>query len=434
MPDQIKEPYRIGIAGLGTVGSGVVKVLQENTELIAKRAGRSVEITLVADLDKDKDRGVDLCAYEWAETLDDMANNSQVDVVVELIGGAGGAAKDLVEKALEAGKHVVTANKALLAHHGFDLAKLAEKNAVTLAYEAAVAGGIPIIKTLREGLSANQIESIYGILNGTCNYILSEMRESGRDFDDVLKEAQEKGYAEADPTFDVDGIDAAHKLVLLGALAFGVKPDFDALDIEGIRHITAQDISYADELGYRIKLLGIARRNGEKLMQTLSPCLVPVKSALGNVEGVFNAVLTQGDFVDKTMIEGRGAGAGPTASSVVADIIDLAKGNGLPAFGVKAAELKEAQWEDAENINAQCYIHLKVSDVPGVIADVTACLKAEDVSIDSFIQKGHDDDGSASVMIVTHEAAFFAIRQAVSTIEELPCVLDKPTLLRIEEI
>lgn len=431
---QQQKPYRIGIAGLGTVGAGVVKVLQENAALIEQRAGRSIEIVSVTASNKNKDRGVDLSAYDWADSLADMANDARLDAVIELIGGADGDAKQLVEKALEAGKDVVTANKALLAHHGFELAKLAEENSKTLAYEAAVAGGIPIIKSLREGLSANQIESLYGILNGTCNYILTEMRETGREFEDVLKEAQEKGYAEADPTFDVDGIDAAHKLVLLGALAFGIKPDFDSLDIQGIRHITSKDIQYASELGFRIKLLGMARRSGAKVMQSMEPCLVPIKSALGSVEGVFNAVLTQGDFVDKTMMEGRGAGEGPTASSVVADIIDLAKGNGLPTFGVKASDLKQAQWESPDNIICQCYIHLKVEDKSGVLADITACLKNENLSIDSFIQREHEEDGSAVVVIVTHKAPFSAIKAAVQAAQELPCVLDKPTLLRIEDI
>ena len=343
-------------------------------------------------------------------------------------------AKKLVEKALAAGKHVITANKALLAHHGFNLAQSAEKHNVTLAYEAAIAGGIPIVKNLREGLSANQIETVYGILNGTCNYILTQMQDTGRDFEEVLQEAQEKGYAEADPSFDIDGIDAAHKITLLSALAFGAKPAFDALDIHGIGNITLKDIRYAHDLGFRIKLLGMARREGKKVIQTLEPCLVPIKSALGNVDGVFNAVLTKGDFVGETMMEGRGAGAGPTASSVIADIIDLAKGNGLPAFGVQVSDLKEAQWEGAENINGACYIHMKVQDVSGVLADITACLKAENVSIDSFIQRGHNADGTASVVILTHKALFSDIKKAVDAAQQLPCVLAQPTLLRIEEI
>ncbi len=430
----VQDPFRVSIAGLGTVGAGVVKILQDNAALIEQRAGRPVEIIAVSARDKDKDRGVDLSAYDWVDTLEAMASDPRVHAVIELIGGENGVAKDLVEKALTAGKHVVTANKALLAKHGMSLAQLAEKSAVALAYEAAVAGGIPIIKALREGLSANQVESLYGILNGTSNYILSEMRESGRNFSVVLKEAQEKGYAEADPTFDVDGIDAAHKLALLTALAFGVKPDFAMLDVKGIRDITAQDINYADELGFRIKLLGMAKRVGEKIIQTVEPVLVPIKSALGNVEGVFNAVMTQGDFVDKTMMEGRGAGAGPTASSVVADIIDLAKGNVLPVFGVKTDNLKQAQWAGAESLYGSCYVHLKVKDSPGVIAEVAACFKEKEVSIESFIQRGHEKDGVVSVVILTHKAPFTAVQSSIEKIEKLACVLDKPLLLRIEDV
>ena len=433
MPEK-NEPYRIGIAGLGTVGAGVIKLLQDNGTLIEQRAGRPIEIVSVTASNKNKDRGVDLSSYEWAETLEDIANNPTLNAVIELIGGSEGDAKKLVEDALKQGKSVVTANKALLAHHGFDLAKLAEENLSTLAYEAAIAGGIPVVKALREGLSANQIESLYGILNGTCNYILTEMRETGRNFDDVLKEAQEKGYAEADPTFDVDGIDAAHKLVLLGALAFGVKPDFDSLNIQGIRHITSEDIEYAGELGYRIKLLGMAQRVGEKIIQSMEPCLVPIKSALGSVEGVFNAVLTEGNFVDKTMMEGRGAGAGPTASSVVADIIDLAKGNGLQTFGVAASALKQPEWDDPDNLVKPCYIHMRVEDKSGVLADITSCLKNENVSIDSFIQRSHKKDGSASIAIMTHEAKISAVKSALDKISELGCLLDKPTLLRVENM
>lgn len=434
MLEKNKTPFRVAIAGLGTVGVGVVKILTENAALIEQRAGRAIEIIAVTARSKNKDRGVDLSSYEWAETLPDLANNKNVDAVLELIGGSEGVVKALVEDSLRSGKHVVTANKALLAHHGFDLAQLAEKHSVCLAYEAAIAGGIPIVKNLREGLAANKINSLYGILNGTCNYILSEMRASGRDFDVVLQEAQEMGYAEADPSFDVDGIDAAHKLSLLGALAFGVKPDFDALDIQGIRHITSDDISYADELGFRIKLLGIARREGDAIMQTMEPCLVRTESALGSVEGVFNAILTQGDFVDKTMMEGRGAGEGPTASSVVADIIDLAKGNGLPTFGVNTEFLQDATWQGMEDVSSEAYIHLKVDDSSGVIADITACLKVEDVSIDSFIQRGNDGGEAVSVVIMTHASPFLSIKRAVAAVENLPCVLDKPTLLRIEEV
>lgn len=434
MSETSQKPYRIGVAGLGTVGAGVVKLLQDNHDIVAKHAGRPVEIVSVTASNKNKDRGVDLSSYQWMDSLTDMIDSSDIDAVIELIGGSDGAVKEMVEGALQKGKDVVTANKALLAHHGFDLSKLAEENKVNLAYEAAVAGGIPIIKALREGLSANQISSLYGILNGTCNYILSEMRETGRDFDDVLKEAQEKGYAEADPSFDVDGIDAAHKLALLGALAFGVKPDFDKLDIQGIRDIESRDIRHADELGYRIKLIGMARRVGKNFVQVMEPCLVPIQSALGSVEGVFNAVMTEGDFVDKTMIEGRGAGAGPTASSVVADIIDLARGNNLPAFGVQSTELKDIAWQNADALPYGAYIRLKVEDKSGVLADITTCLKDNEVSVDSFLQHPRKQEGEATIVILTHEAPFKDIKAAVEKLGNLPCVLDKPMLMRVEEV
>lgn len=434
MFDVSKQPFRIGLAGLGTVGVGVVKILQENADIIAERAGRSIQIISVIAGDKKKDRGVDLGAYDWADSLDDMASDERLDAVVEVVGGSGDEIKNFVEAALQNKKHVVTANKALMAHHGFDLAKRAEKNNVTIMYEAAVAGGIPVIKTLREGLAANNIKSLYGILNGTCNYILTEMRETGRDFGDVLKEAQAKGYAEADPTFDIEGVDAAHKLSLLGALVFGVKPDFQSLNITGISHITAEDIEFAGDLGYRIKLLGVVSQKDRNYIQSVEPCLVPIGSPMGSVEGVFNAVYTDGDFVDKTMMEGRGAGEGPTASSVVADIIDLARGNIFPVFGVQTDHLREVTWQGSEKLSSQAYIHLHVRDEPGVLADVTMSLKTNNISIDSFIQHGHKHEEKTSVVIVTHKAMFLEISKALSEVEKLASVLDKPTLLRIEDI
>lgn len=426
--------FKISIAGLGTVGAGVIDVLQQNADLILARAGRPIEIISVSASNKSKDRGVDISYYEWADSLESMALDPRIDMVVECIGGANGHAKDLVEKALENGKHVVTANKALMAEHGLALSKIAEVNNVSLMYEAAVAGGVPVIKALREGLSANKITSIHAILNGTCNYILSEMRKTGRDFDVVLKEAQDKGYAEADPTFDVDGIDTAHKLVLLNALAFGVEPNFNALSVEGIRRITAKDISYAGELGYRIKLLGVAHQLDDKIIQAVEPCLVPIESAIGSVEDVFNAVLTQGDFVGKTMMEGRGAGAGPTASSVIADIIDVARGNTPPVFGVPVSQLKKANWQNSEVLHTAAYVHFKVADDSGVLADVTNCLKEYKVSVDSFIQREHEEDGAAHIVIVTHEALFSEIKKAIAAVGALACVLEEPTLLRIEDI
>ena len=423
---------RIGIAGLGTVGAGVVKILQSHGADIARRAGKEIVVTAVHARDAKKDRGVDVSKYSWEKDIAALATRSDVDVVVELIGGDDGPAKALVENSLKNKKHVVTANKALLAKHGLALAKLAEDNGVSLNFEASVAGGIPIIKALREGFAGNKIAGIYGILNGTCNYILTEMRETGRDFAAVLKEAQEKGYAEADPTFDVDGIDAAHKLTILSALAFGVKPDFAAIDITGIRKITARDIDFAKELGCRIKLLGIARDIGGRIAQSLEPCLVPIDAPLGTVEGVFNAVFVEGDFVDRAMLEGRGAGQGPTASAVVADLIDLARGYYLPAFGLPVSELKSAQWAGAKDIVSGQYIHLTVTDQPGVIADVSAALRDFGISIESMIQRGRDPGQPVSVVITTHECSREAIRAASAKIAGLKSVAAPPTVLRIE--
>ena len=428
----MSQPFSIGIAGLGTVGVGVVKVLQQHAELIEQRAGRPIKIVSVTASSKGKDRGVDLSGYDWAESLDDMAADKRLDAVIELVGGSDGAIKDMVGQALSNRKHVVTANKALLAHHGVALAQLAEKNGVTIAYEAAIAGGIPVVKALREGLAANGINSIYGILNGTCNYILSNMRETGRDFEVVLKEAQEMGYAEADPSFDVDGIDAGHKLALLGALAFGVKPDFAGLNMTGISRVGFDDIEYATELGYRIKLLGMARKEGDGFAQTMEPCLVPIESALGGVEDVFNAVMMNGDFVDKVMMEGRGAGEGPTASSVVADIIDLAKGNILPVFGVPSNKLQQQEWSNFDESQACFYLHLKVKDEAGVLAAITSDLSEENISVDSFIQRGHDDEGITSIVILTHETTANNLNQAIEKIEALSTVVDKAIAMRIE--
>lgn len=423
---------KIGIAGLGTVGAGVIRILQTHGDAIAKRAGRPVAITAINARSKGKDRSVDLSSYQWLDNPVDLAK-ADVDVVVELIGGDEGDARALVEAALKNKKHVVTANKALLAKHGNALAKLAEDNGVSLNFEASVAGGIPIIKALREGFAGNKIAAISGILNGTCNYILTEMRTTGRGFADVLSEAQAKGYAEADPTFDVDGIDAAHKLSILTALAFGVKPDFDAIDITGIRKITAQDIEFAQTLGYKIKLLGMAREVGGKIAQSLEPCLVPVDHALASVEGVFNAVFVEGDFIDKAMLEGRGAGAGPTASAVLSDLIDLARGYQLPPFGLPVADLKQAAWAGPEDIISSQYLRMVVADQPGVIAEVSAILRDYGVSIESMIQRGRDPNQPVSVVITTHECSRKAIREAAAKIDKLPSVAQPSIVLRIQQ-
>jgi homoserine dehydrogenase len=430
----MKDPFKIGLAGLGTVGVGVVKILQSHGDLIAKRAGRPIEITAVSALSAGKDRGVDLSAYKWVDNFSDMAQINDLDAVVEMIGGSDGPVKDFVYNSIENGKHVVTANKALLAHYGAQLAHNAAQKDVCVGYEAAIAGGIPIVKAMREGLAGNAVESVYGILNGTCNYILTEMCETGRDFDDVLNEAQEKGYAEADPTFDVDGIDAAHKLTLLTALGFGVKPDFDALSITGIRDITADDITFAKELGFKIKLLGIAKRVGDKILQRMEPCLVPMNGSIGSVEGVFNAVTVEGDFVNKIMLEGPGAGEGPTASAIVADIIDIARGNRPPVFGIASESLVEAQWADANDIEGRCYLHLEVKDASGVIADVTSVLKEHGVSIQTLLQPEAHDGDAASIVMILHDVRYKAILEAAKVLENLSTIVQKPKLLRVEEV
>ena len=423
---------RIGIAGLGTVGAGVIRILQTHGGDITRRAGKTIEVVAVNARDKGKKRDVDVSSFQWLDSPVDLAK-ADVDVVVELIGGEEGDAKTLVEESLKNKKHVVTANKALLAKHGFALAKLAEENGVSLNFEASVAGGIPIIKAMREGFAGNKIKAVSGILNGTCNYILTEMRTTGRDFDDVLKEAQAKGYAEVDPTFDVDGIDAAHKLTILSALAFGVRPDFSAIDITGIRKISARDIEFATELGYKIKLLGMARDTGGRIAQSLEPCLVPASSALGSVEGVFNAVFVEGDFIDKAMLEGRGAGAGPTASAVLSDLIDLARGYQLPPFGLATKDLKAAQWAGDDEIVSSQYLHMIVTDQPGVIADVSAILRDFGISIESMIQRGRDPGQPVSVVITTHDCSRKAIRAATAKIGGLPSIAAPPTVLRIEQ-
>lgn len=430
----MSKPLRLAIAGLGTVGVGVVKIIQQHADLIESRAGRPVTITAINARNRDKDRGVDVSAYQWMDGAAEFAGMDDVDVVVELVGGSDGLALDLARKALGNGKHFVTANKALMAHHGFELAALAEDNEVSLLYEAAVAGGIPIIKAMREGFAGNDIQAVYGILNGTCNYILSEMRETGRDFDDVLKEAQELGYAEADPTFDIDGVDAGHKLCLMTALAFCTKPEFDSLEMTGIRHINATDISFASELGYRIKLLGIARRYNGSVMQVLEPCLVPKNSTLGTVEGVYNAVHIEGDYVMAGHLVGHGAGEGPTASAVMADIIDIARGFQAPTFGVPAKQLNDPKWVDVgETVNCY-YVRLNVLDEPGVLAEVSAILRDHNVSIEAFLQRGRDPGQPVPLVMTTHETKHKDITTACAAMEKIKSVLEKPCLIPIENI
>ena len=352
--------------------------------------------------------------------------------MVELIGGSDGVALDVCRMALDAGKPLVTANKALLAHHGLQLAAIAESKGVHLGFEAAVAGGIPIVKSLREGLAANSIVKVQGILNGTCNYILSTMRESGRDFQEVLDEAQALGYAEADPSFDVDGIDAAHKLALLAALAYGGRPRFEAIHVEGIRHVSALDIAFAEELGYRIKLLGIARMTDAGLEQRLHPCMVPVTAPIARVDGVLNAVEITGDDVDAVMHEGRGAGGGPTASAVVSDIVDIARGVCLPVLGVPAGRLADHALAPMSAHRGCYYIRLMVLDRPGVLADVAAVLRDHDISIEALIQRGRNPGQQVPIVFTSHEAGEAAMVDALDAIGRLEAVIEPPRMIRIE--
>jgi homoserine dehydrogenase len=428
----VKPPLKIALAGLGTVGAGTLRLLQNNADLLAGRSGRRMVVHAVSARERRKDRGADFSAARWFADATAMAAEPDVDVVVELIGGADGVALDVVKSALAHGKHVVTANKALMAHHGTELARLAEAKGAALAFEAAVAGGIPIVKTLREGLSANHIARVYGILNGTSNFILTTMRESRREFGEVLGEAQKLGYAEVDPSFDIDGVDAAHKLAILTSVAFGTEVDFAGVYVEGIRHISALDIEYAAELGFRIKLLGLARPTEHGIEQRVHPCMVPRATPIASVEGVFNAVMVEGDFCGRIMLEGRGAGAEPTASAVVADLLDIAAERRSPSFAVAAAGLRALPASPMERHRGAYYVRLMVVDRPGVIADVAAALRDEQVSMEAMIQRGRSPGEAVPVVLTTHETEEAAMRRALSRIGALSTVLEPPRMIRIE--
>jgi len=428
-----KQPLRIAVAGLGTVGAGIVQLLARQAELLTRRAGRHFIVAAVSARDRRRDRGADLSAVRWYEDAVAMAADPEIDVVVELIGGADGVALAVVEAALAHGKHVVSANKALLAKHGTRLAKLAEDAGLALSFEASVAGGIPVIKALREGLAGNRVSRVYGILNGTSNYILTTMRESGREFAEVLAEAQKLGYAEADPSFDIDGVDAAHKLAVLASVAFGRPVDLDGVYTEGIRHISRLDIDFAEELGYRIKLLGVARLTENGLEQRVHPCMVPRGTPIAAVEGVFNAVVAEGDFVGRVVLQGRGAGAFPTASAVAADLVDIAAGRRVPTFAVPAALLQDMPGAPMERHQGAYYIRLMVLDQPGVIADVAAALRDEQVSMESMIQRGRAPGEAVPVVLTTHVTLEAAMRRALDRITRLDTVLEQPHMIRIED-
>ncbi len=430
----MSEVLKIGIAGLGTVGVGVIQMLAERAPLLVERCGHRLAVVAVSARDRQRDRGVDRGAMQWFNDPRALAADADVDVVVELIGGADGVALDVCRAAIARGRPVVTANKSMIAHHGASLAESAEAGGVSLGYEAAVAGGIPIVKALREGLAGNRIERVYGILNGTCNYILSAMSENASSFGDILAEAQRLGYAEADPSFDIDGVDAAHKIAILASLAFGTAPNIDAVYTEGISHITPQDTIYAAELGYRIKLLGVANLTDHGLEQRVHPCMVPASAPIAQVEGVFNAVVIEGDFVDRTMFGGRGAGGGPTASAVVADLVDIARGNMLPTFGVPAANLRRIEAASMTRHRGAYYIRLLVVDQPGVMAAVTAALRDARVSVKALIQHSHDLGDGAQVVLTTHQTGEDSMLQALQEIAALDPVLEAPCMIRIEHV
>jgi homoserine dehydrogenase len=425
---------RLGIAGLGTVGGGVVRLLAEHGDLLSARCGRPLQVTAVSARDRSRDRGLDLSAFAWHDDPVAMAGSADIDVLVELIGGDDGPAKLAVEAAIANRKDVVTANKALIAHHGSALAVAAEAQGVALNYEAAVAGGIPIVKAMREGLAGNSFSRVYGILNGTCNYILSAMRDSGRDFADVLDEAQALGYAEADPAFDVDGVDAAHKLAILTSLAFGCPVNLDAVHIEGIRQVSAIDIDFATELGYRIKLLAIARLTDHGVEQRVHPCMVAEGTPIAHVDGVFNAVVAEGDFVDRVVFEGRGAGEGPTASAVLGDLVDIARNIRMPAFSVPADSLRTLPAAPMDRHVGPYYVRLSVLDRPGVIADISAILRDEQISIGSMLQRGRDPGEAVPVVLITHENEEAAMSRAMSLIGGLDSVVEEPKIIRIETL
>ena len=434
------EPIKVGLLGFGTVGSGTFTVLRRNQEEIKRRAGRGIEITRIAVRTPSKVQGAE--GIDITTDFNAVVDDPSIDIVAEMIGGTG-IARELVLRAIANGKHVVTANKALLAVHGSEIFEAASTKGVMVAFEAAVAGGIPIIKALREGLTANRIQYIAGIINGTTNYILSEMRDRGLDFATALKAAQELGYAEADPTFDIEGVDAAHKVTIMSAIAFGVPVQFDRAYVEGISKLNAIDIRYAEALGYRIKLLGIARRTDKGIELRTHPTLIPAKRLLANVEGAMNAVVVHGDAVGTTLYYGKGAGAEPTASAVVADLVDVTRlhtadpEHRVPHLAFQPDKLANTPILPIEDVTSSYYLRLRVADVTGVLANITRILADKVISIDALLQKESEhvdgeDKGETDIILLTHETVEREINAAITQIEALSTVVSKVTKLRME--
>jgi len=425
-------PLRLGIAGLGTVGVGVVRILRKQAKLLSARTGREITISAVSARDASKDRGVNLTAYAWEADPVALATRADVDVFVELMGGSEGAAKDAVEAALDAGKDVVTANKALLAIHGQALAEQAEAAGRMIRYEAAVAGGIPVVKALSEGLAGNEITRVMGVMNGTCNYILTRMEADGLGYNALFEEAGKLGYLEADPNLDVGGIDAGHKLAILSCIAFGTRMNFDGVELEGIQRIELEDIRQAADMGYRIKLLGLAQRTARGLEQRMQPCLVPASSPLGQLEGGTNMVVIEGDAVEQIVLRGPGAGEGPTASAVVGDICDLARGFRMPVFGQPATTLTDAQ-PARSGLPAPYYLRMALMDKPGALAKIAAALGEAGISIDRMRQYGHSEP-TAPVLIVTHKTTRAALDDALEGMQATDVLAGPPVALRIENL
>jgi homoserine dehydrogenase len=424
------DTLKVALAGLGTVGGGVIRLLDENRDLIARRAGRPIEVVAVSARDRSKDRGLDLSRFAWIDDTTRLAG-TDADVVVELVGGADGPALALARATLAAGKGFVTANKAMLAHHGLELGAAAEQAGVALKFEAAVAGGIPVIKGLREGAAANAIGRVTGILNGTCNFILSRMEAEGRDFADVLAEAQALGFAEADPSFDIDGVDAAHKLSILASIAFGTRPAFPAVAVSGIRHVLAADIAEAAALGYRVRLVGVAEAGAHGLFQRVHAHLVPADHPLAHVTGATNAVVAEGNYVGRLLFQGAGAGEGPTASAVVADLIDIARGEFGPAFAMPVDALAAAEAADSGERRGRAYLRFTVADRVGVLAEIAAAMRDAGVSIESLIQRGANPGGAVLVAIVTHEGPERCVAAALERLRGSQSLVGEPLWMHI---
>lgn len=425
-------PLRIGLAGLGTVGIGVVQILQRHGDLIAQRAGRRIELVAVSARDRTRNRDADLSGFDWESDPVALARRADIDVFIEVMGGHDGPAKASSEAAIAAGHDLVSANKALLAHHGQALAEAAEANGCVIRFEAAVAGGIPVIKALTESLAGNQIKRVMGVMNGTCNYILTRMQNAGLPYDQVFEEARQLGYLEADPNLDVGGIDAGHKLSLLAAIAFGTRVNFDAVELEGIGSISIDDIRLAADMGYRIKLLGVAQMTGRGLEQRMTPCLVPADSPLGQLQGGTNMVVLEGDSVGQIVMRGPGAGMGPTASAVMGDVIDIARGFRISTFGQPAWNLVSATPARTSS-PAPHYLRMTLLDKPGALAKIATCLGDAGVSIDQMRQYGHSGT-NAPVLIVTHKASRDDIDHAIGLFAGTGVLVGDPVAIRIEEV